>query len=173
MKDRDDARVNQNSGVSIMAKTMQVASAKDTKPVVRDMVFYSVIKEIWMLDYFAFKIPIFKCDWVENKNSIRIDELEFTLVELGKVGHKFDSFTLASQAKQVFYVPDQLDTKWSIALSAPQSEYYDEGNGYALFDCGENDTQISLLPNVESFDVVDESSSNYAREDVKGTWIDN
>lgn len=105
-KDRDDARVNHNRGVSIVATTMQVASAKDSNPVRSNMNFYGVIREIWILDYYNFNIPVFKCDWVDNKNNVKVDELSFTSVKLSRVGHKSDSFILASQVKLVIYVPD-------------------------------------------------------------------
>ena len=39
-------RVVQNSGVSLTAKTIQVASAKDLNPVECDMTFYGRIEEI-------------------------------------------------------------------------------------------------------------------------------
>ena len=61
----DEKRVTQNSGVSIVAKTPQVASVKDNNLIYAYMTFYGVIKEIWELNYHSFKIPIFKCDWVE------------------------------------------------------------------------------------------------------------
>jgi hypothetical protein len=171
-RDHDDSRVTQNSGVSITAKTMQVAGTKDKNPVITDMVFYGVIQEIWMLDYFSFQIPLFKCDWVDSRNNIKVDELGFTSVELGRVGHKSDSFILASQAKQVFYVQDQLNTKWSLVLSTPQKVYYEEGNGEDFFDFCGDEIHANILPSVETFDVIDDSPSTYTREDIEGTWID-
>ena len=152
-----------------MAKTLQVASAKDTRPVTTEMMFYGVIKEIWMLDYISFMIPVFKCDRVDSKNGIKVDELGFTSVDLSRVGHKSDSFILASQAKQVFYVPDQLDPKWSIVLSSPQRKYYDEDNDDDLIG---DEISVNVLPNAEIFDVIDESPSAYARNDCEGIWID-
>ncbi|XP_073139031.1 uncharacterized protein [Henckelia pumila] len=68
-KERDDVRVTQNSGVSLVAKTMQVSSAKEKNPIMADMVFYGLIEEIWSLDYHNFQIPMFKCHWVENNNA--------------------------------------------------------------------------------------------------------
>lgn len=73
-KDRDDARVVQNSGVSLVAKTIQVASAKDVNPVEGDMTFYGIIEEIWELDYHAFKAPLFLCKWAANDRGIKIDD---------------------------------------------------------------------------------------------------
>ncbi|KAL6337725.1 hypothetical protein AAG906_037319 [Vitis piasezkii] len=78
IKNRDEARVNQNSGVSIVASTMQIASSKDKNPMLGDMCFYGIITEIWDLDYNMFNI----C------NGVKVDELGFTLVDLSKIGHK-------------------------------------------------------------------------------------
>ena len=69
----------------LVAKTMQVASVKDSKLIGRDMVFYSVIKEIRMIDYFAFKIPVFKCDWVENKIALGYTNLDSLISNLVKL----------------------------------------------------------------------------------------
>ena len=64
---------------------MQIASAKDKNPVLGEMCFYGVVKKIWDLDYNMFKIFVFKCDWVDNKSGIKVDELGFTLVDLQKI----------------------------------------------------------------------------------------
>ena len=56
-------------------------------------------------------IFVFKCDWVDSRNDVRVDELGFTLVALSKIGHKSDPFILATQAQQVFYVKDQVDPR--------------------------------------------------------------
>lgn len=90
---------------------MQISTAKDKHPIIGNVVFYGVITEIWELDYCKFKIPMFKCDWVDSRNGVKVDELGFTLVDLNRIGHTSDPFILASQAKQVFYVQDQLDNR--------------------------------------------------------------
>ncbi|RVW84608.1 hypothetical protein CK203_048116 [Vitis vinifera] len=128
-KERDDLRATQNSGVSIVASTMQIASAKDQNPVFGELCFYGIITEIWDLDYTMFRISIFKCDWVDNKNGIKVDDLGFTLVDFNKIAHKSDPFILTSQAKQVFYVQDQLDPRWSVVLSTPQKDFLDMEGG--------------------------------------------
>nr|CAN78569.1 hypothetical protein VITISV_021512 [Vitis vinifera] len=45
-KERDDLRATQNSGVSIVASTMEIASAKDQNPVFGELCFYGIITEI-------------------------------------------------------------------------------------------------------------------------------
>ncbi|TYK29669.1 putative polyprotein [Cucumis melo var. makuwa] len=85
-KSSEKDRSVQNSGVSLVAKTMQVSSSKDKNLIIGDMPFYGVIQEIWELNYNTFNVPVFKCDWVQNSGGVRIDELElkdkiFTTVE--------------------------------------------------------------------------------------------
>ena len=108
-KECENIRTTQNSGVSIIAKTMQFSNYKDKNPVESDMTFYGVIREIWKLDYITFQLPVFLCDWVEINNSVREYELGFTLVNLNRICHKNDPFILATQAKPVFYINDSLD----------------------------------------------------------------
>ena len=45
-KERDDLRATQNSGVSIVASTMQIASANDQKLMFGELCFYRIINEI-------------------------------------------------------------------------------------------------------------------------------
>ncbi|XP_060965667.1 uncharacterized protein LOC133034576 [Cannabis sativa] len=122
-KSRDDAREVQNSGIRIVAETMHFASAKDRNPVLGTMTYYGVIEEIWELNYFAFRIPLFKCSWVDNNVGVKTDELGFTLVDLSKRGSKNDPFIMASQAAQVFYISDPANDKWSIVLSTPERRF--------------------------------------------------
>ena len=59
---------------------------------------------------------IFKCDWVESNNGIKVDKLGFTCINLSKLGHKYDPFILASQVNQMFYVDDPMESGWFIAF---------------------------------------------------------
>ncbi|XP_073120763.1 uncharacterized protein [Henckelia pumila] len=172
-KECDDTRVVQNSGVSLIAKTMQVASAKDKHPVVSDMIFFGVIQEIWVLDYHKYQVPMFKCNWVENNNGIKVDDLGFTLANLKRVGFKSDSFILASQAKQVFYIEDPQDPTWHVVLTTPTKEYIE----FISEDVLENSVihyqsfTRGFLP-MEPLDVdeKDENEPPCIREDCDGTW---
>ena len=60
--ERDELHTTQNSGVSVVASTMQIASAKNKNPIFGELCFYGVISEIWDLDYTMFMILVFKCD---------------------------------------------------------------------------------------------------------------
>ncbi|KAL6329554.1 hypothetical protein AAG906_022131 [Vitis piasezkii] len=152
---------------------MQIASAKDQKPVFGELCFYGIINEIWDLDYTMFRIPVFKCDWIDNKNGIKVDDLGFTLVDFNKIAHKSDPFILASQAKQVFYVQDQLDPRWSVVLSTPQKDFLDKERSDDLVDNSiEHHPFIGTLP-VEAFDAMDDSDAICIRGDCEGIWIEN
>ncbi|KAI5317354.1 hypothetical protein L3X38_037061 [Prunus dulcis] len=59
-KAQDDVRTVQNSGVYLLAHTMQVATAKDKNLIVSNMCFYGVIQEIWDLDYQKFRILVLR-----------------------------------------------------------------------------------------------------------------
>lgn len=77
----DEARVVQNNRITLMAKTLQISSVIDNNPFFfSNMTFYSIIRDIWELEYHQFRILVFKYDWVKSNNGIKIDEYEFTLV---------------------------------------------------------------------------------------------
>ncbi|KAA0038147.1 hypothetical protein E6C27_scaffold36G003750 [Cucumis melo var. makuwa] len=83
---------------------------------------------------FYTKLIVFRCDWVENNNGMKIDDLGFVLVDLKRIGHKYDSFLMATQARQVFYVEDPSDARWSIVLTPPQRDCEDQSNDDELGD---------------------------------------
>ncbi|KAM6570329.1 hypothetical protein CsatB_018314 [Cannabis sativa] len=174
-KSRDDAREVQNSGIRIVAETMHFASAKDRNPVLGTMTYYGVIEEIWELNYFAFRIPLFKCSWVDNNVGVKTDELGFTLVDLSKRGSKNDPFIMASQAAQVFYISDPANDKWSIVLSTPERRFLeteeDEENADLCYDdfiVGQpiHEQLMGIDRNIEEDDV------EYIRNDInEGIWV--
>ncbi|KAL6336240.1 hypothetical protein AAG906_011122 [Vitis piasezkii] len=108
--------------------------------------------EIRDLDYTMFRIPVFKCDWVDNRNGIKLMTL----------------------AKQVFYVQDQHDPRWSVVLSTPQKDFLDRERGDDLVDNFiEHHPFIGALPQVEAFDAMDDSDAICMRGDCEGIWIEN
>nr|CAN66225.1 hypothetical protein VITISV_006068 [Vitis vinifera] len=172
-KESDELRATQNSGVSIIASTLQIANAKDQNLVFGDLCFYGIITKIWDLDYTMFRIPIFKCDWVDNRNGIKVNDLGFTLVDFNKTTHKSNPFILASQTKQVFYVQDQRDPRWSVVLST-QKDFLDQERGDDLVDNFiEHHPFIKALPQVEAFDAMDDLDAICMRGDCEGIWIEN
>ena len=136
-------------------------------------VFYGVIEEIWELDYHSFRIPMFKCLWVENNSGIKVDDLGFTLVNFNKIGFKSDSFILGRQAKQVFYIEDPQDPTWSVVLANPSWEYP---------ECSDSDELREEVIQHQCFskglppmdvDGTNENDQLCLRKDCDGTWVDN
>lgn len=170
-KDRDDARVVQNSGVSVVAKAVQVCGAKDLNPVESDMTFYGIILEVWELDYHNFKAPLFLCKWAENDKGIKIDDLGFTLVDFNRQGHKKDKYISVDQVHQVFYIEDPVDPAWSIVLTATTRDYQDLYNDDDL-----GDTIMEHPPfccNIPPCDVTTDDVAHSVRPNVEGTWVKN
>ncbi|KAI5343870.1 hypothetical protein L3X38_011746 [Prunus dulcis] len=173
IKAQDDVRTTQNSGVYLLAHTMQVASAKDKNPILSNMGFYGVIQEIWDLDYQKFTIPVFRCDWIDSSGLV-VDELGFTLVDLSKIGHRNDQFVLASQVKQIFFIDDPMHRGWSVVLSMPNREYNDvigdEVLGDVIIEC---EPFTRGMPNVDTFDeLVGELGSQNIRGGCEDIWIE-
>ncbi|KAI5338317.1 hypothetical protein L3X38_017588 [Prunus dulcis] len=125
-KAQDDVRTVQNSGVYLLAHTMQVASAKDKNPIVSNM---------------------------DNTSGLVVDELGFTLVDLSKIGHRNDQFVMAFQVKQVFYVDDPMHRGWSVVLSMLNRECNDVIGDDVLGDTRiECEPFTRGIPNVDTFD---------------------
>ncbi|KAL0544322.1 hypothetical protein IC582_019435 [Cucumis melo] len=153
---------------------MQVFSSKDKNPVMSDMTFYGVIREIWEIDYHQLSFILFKCDWVDNRNGVKVDELGFTIVDLKRIGHKSDSFILATQAKQVLYVQDSANPEWSVVLTSPQrtieEDFFEDEIGDMLQECGYE--TIKRIPNVNTPNETDDTNSTYIRHDCEGRWVE-
>nr|GEV18419.1 hypothetical protein [Tanacetum cinerariifolium] len=72
------------------------------------------------------QILLFNSDSVTHRaGGVKRGNLGYTLVDLDNLGHKVDPFILASQARQVFYVKDQIDKKLSIVFKTPPKNYKD------------------------------------------------
>lgn len=77
----DVERSTQDSGVSIEADTVCQSSANDNSHTVGKVSYYGVIRDIVLLDYYSFKVPIFRCDWANHETGIKMED-DFTLVNL-------------------------------------------------------------------------------------------
>ncbi|XP_021768464.1 uncharacterized protein LOC110732769 [Chenopodium quinoa] len=112
---QDDKTTMQNSGVKVIGLSSEFVSKHDKTLVDRKKFYYGVIEEIIELDYVDFKMPLFRCKWADISRGVKKDEQgNLTLVNFGRPGHLADPFILASQAKQVFYMADPANRKWSV-----------------------------------------------------------
>ncbi|XP_024196093.1 uncharacterized protein LOC112199289 [Rosa chinensis] len=173
-KRRDNLLQRQSSGVYLVAETPQVASARDKNPITHDMSFYGVITEIWELDYDHFRVPIFKCDWVENEKGVRVDEFGFTLVNLNRKGHQNDSFVLGKCVQHIFYAQDPIDHRWLVVLKVPKKDYADSVSMDELGDTViSHHAGASTVPAIQSLDhVTDEEPTGYLRAGEEDIFVD-
>ena len=94
---QDEKSTNQNSGVRI--DIIGNDGNKDS--------YFGVIKEIWELEYGPLMIPLFRCQWVNRAGGgIMIDRYGMTIMDFKKIRYKDESFVLAKDVAQVFYVKD-------------------------------------------------------------------
>ncbi|KAG7536624.1 MFS transporter superfamily [Arabidopsis suecica] len=122
----DMKRKTQNSGVTYEAFSMCRSSAKDTRLQADIVTYFGVIKEIILLDYHMFQVPIFKCHWANKGNGVK-EEDGFTLVNLHLNQSAFlqDPYILAAQAKQVFYSREDDSSPWYVVMKAPPRGYHE------------------------------------------------
>nr|KYP38258.1 hypothetical protein KK1_040505 [Cajanus cajan] len=116
----------QNSGIMIVAQSVHFSTKNDNNPIKASMCYFGVIEDIWEVDYGPFRVPVFKCKWVDSNSGVKIDEFGFTLVDLNKVGHKEEPFIMAIQVKLVFYVTGPSNNRWSVALQGRSNNIGDE-----------------------------------------------
>ena len=161
----NDGIVYQNSGVSVEAVDLHISKEVATR---KKAFYYGILQEIWGLDYRFRRIPLFKCDWVNSKNGgVKHDSLGYTLVDLNSLGHKDDPFILASQARQVFYVKDQLDKRLSIVFKTPTKNYRDTYDDVdEEFSTVIHEQNDNILPKVNL-----QAKDDYYRTDCEGIVI--
>jgi len=122
----------QNSRVSVDSHSNHFCSVSDNNPVQAFMPYYGVIEEIWELDYYEFRVVVFKCLWVNGNTRVRKDKMGFTLVDLENVVYNDDPFIMAKQARQVFYVQDPCDSRWSVVLQGRTTSMGERIDGSTL-----------------------------------------
>ncbi|CAL1407368.1 unnamed protein product [Linum trigynum] len=91
--------------------------------------FYGVIDEILVVEYVKDKkVVLFKCEWFKldgRKKGIQTDG-HVTSINVGSLWYENDSFILADQAKQVFYLKDtKLGKDWKVVRKCRHRHIFD------------------------------------------------
>ncbi|CAN1159469.1 hypothetical protein LINPERHAP2_LOCUS22730 [Linum perenne] len=80
--------------------------------------FYGVLVDIIQLDYVRDKsVFLFKCDWydVDKRKSRILEDGALTSIRVDRLWYGNDSYVLATQANQVFYIDDpKLGINWRV-----------------------------------------------------------
>ncbi|XP_042472164.1 uncharacterized protein LOC122054799 [Zingiber officinale] len=158
----DVGRSTQDSGVSVEDDTIWQSSSTDSHTVER-LSYYGVIRDIVLLDYYFFKVPVFRCDWANPGTGIKMDD-GFTLVNLHQGLRTFenDPFILASKAKQVFYSRENDESNWYVLLKASPRDIHN-------MDLLEEDAYTSSKPlDVSRLDINITEKEPYSRNECEG-----
>ncbi|CAA7017951.1 unnamed protein product [Microthlaspi erraticum] len=67
-------RKTQNSGVTYEAFSICRSTARDTRLEADIVGYYGVIKEILLLDYHMFSVPVFKFTWANAGNGVKEED---------------------------------------------------------------------------------------------------
>jgi hypothetical protein len=177
----DENRGFQSSGVALAAETTWFERGNDDNEAVGKNLYYGIGKEILGLNYHhKGNLVLFKCDWVDNhvhNKWVRTDQFGITTVNfkhLFNTNEKIsdEPFILASQAVQVFYVADPIDTEWvAVVQQKPWDLYGSEDVENDILD-DDNDVAMTipyLNPNV-NVSVVAECVP-CARTDIDGIIV--
>ena len=92
---------------------------------------------------------------------MHVDDLGFALIDLAKIGSKEDPFIMTYQAKQVFYVKDPSNERWSIVIKG-RTEYDIDNHDDSIVQHADNSFSRHLPPINEENDV----------HEIHATWSD-
>jgi hypothetical protein len=78
--------------------------------------YYGQIQEISELDFHGFKIPLFRCNWVDAIRGVVQDKYGFISVDLNCQGYKLEPFVLAKHVAQVFCVSNTTNKRLKVVI---------------------------------------------------------
>nr|GEX43839.1 hypothetical protein [Tanacetum cinerariifolium]GEX43849.1 hypothetical protein [Tanacetum cinerariifolium] len=114
--------------------------------------YYGKLTNIIEVEYFCgYKIMLFQCDWVNNRlyRGLKKDKYGFPLVNFSRpvihTGKNFkgDPFIISTQARQVFYIEDLKDVRWSHVIMTKPRDIYDTGTNVNKDD---DDSYTQCMP---------------------------
>ncbi|XP_076941291.1 uncharacterized protein LOC143610795 [Bidens hawaiensis] len=170
--DRDKKSAVQNSGVTLIASTTELyGQRRETMIKIAKDSYYGVIQEIWELDYHDFKIPLFRCKWVNNRTGVQVDKYGFTLVDLATDGYRSEPFVMAKHVTQVFFVKDPSKPRYHIVF---QGKRHILGVDNVVNE--EEDDHFDDLPpfsvDIEPSDYENMRHTTYLRDDIDEIYVD-
>ena len=130
------------------------------------MSYFGIIHEIWEVDYVTFKVPIFKCEWVDSNLGVWTNDLGFTLVDLNKMSDTDEPFIMAIQARNFFYVIDPANQKWSVVLEGRNMHVNDDEDCLDILET----TSFSSRTIQDKVDDVTDDIHAIRSDDNEGIW---
>ncbi|XP_071918866.1 uncharacterized protein [Coffea arabica] len=158
-------RKTQNSGVTVNATTSSFASIRDQNPVLSELVYFGVLKNVVELIYGGRRVVLFECDWISNGSRMKQDADGFTVVNFANVRPHVEPFIPASQASQVFYVEDPTDKDWQVVISTTARDGYNMGTTMDVETYLQSDVGNPVVEN-------ENEEISWVREDGLGIEVD-
>ncbi|XP_027156247.1 uncharacterized protein LOC113757030 [Coffea eugenioides] len=158
-------RKTQNSGVTVNATTSSFAGIRDQNPVLSELVYFGVLKNVVELIYGGRRVVLFECDWISNGSRMKQDADGFTVVNFANVRPHVEPFILASQASQVFYVEDPTDKDWQVVISTTARGGYNMGTTMDVETYLQSDVGNPVVEN-------ENEEISWVREDGLGIEVD-
>jgi len=161
----------ENNGVSVDGQSDHFSSVSDNNLIHASMPYYGVIEDIWELDYGQFRVHVFNYRWVNGNTGVKQDKLGFTLVDLQKGGYNDDPFIMAVQARQVFYVQDPSNWRWSVVVQGRKFSMtdYSDGSSVDVSDMSAVCQQMPIINATDQDDVVHATRNDH----YEGLWENN
>ncbi|XP_021853263.2 uncharacterized protein [Spinacia oleracea] len=117
--ERERFRKTQNSGVFVEADGQE---------------YYGRLQDIFELNYYgSFKVIMFRCEWVDIHRGLKTNPNGSVRVNFSKLMHTGrnlhdDPFVFSSQAKQCFYIEDEIQQGWSHVVKTKPRDFFDIGD---------------------------------------------
>ncbi|KAK4736877.1 hypothetical protein R3W88_000574 [Solanum pinnatisectum] len=132
---REQGSKTQNSGVFLISDTSCIASSVDRCARQADLPYYGKLEDIIELNYYGrFKVILFKCLWADTTRNrgYKTDAWKFNCVNFSKLirtgdREDHDPYIEASQANMVYYVDDETDKEWSVAVHLKPRDLFEMG----------------------------------------------
>ncbi|XP_071688039.1 uncharacterized protein [Rutidosis leptorrhynchoides] len=160
----------ENSRVILQALTSSFSSARDNDPIVGDVTYYGVLKDIIELQYGdEKKVVLFHCDWISSGSKIKVDENGFTTLDFRGLKQTKEPYILALQAQEVFYVADPVRKDWKVVIKTTPRDNFDIDEQICIDDVEthlQSDTPMGPQ-------LVENETINMVRGDLDGAIIGN
>ncbi|XP_019241074.1 PREDICTED: uncharacterized protein LOC109221072 [Nicotiana attenuata] len=180
MKQSEEFKVTQNSGVMVISKTESYASTSDNTPKSTNITYYGRLNDIVELNYYEeLKVVLFKCDWVDvtKGRGVKEYDLGFKLVNFSCLTdsgdrERHEPFILAEQAQQVIFVQDPKDHEWFVPRLIKPRDIFNMGEENSLQFASSMQSDATDLALLENTRVPEDEYNDWVRSGVDGIVID-
>ena len=165
-RDRDLHLKSQNSGIFVKGDDST-----------GNLDYFGTLTDIIQLNYLGeSSVILFKGDWwdVYHKSGYKVDKFGFPMVNITKKLKTDESYVLASQVQQVYYVKDIKEPNWMVVVKTKPRDLFDlPDDGVGDEPCQVNeDFGFTFQESTSEPDIVSMKRFDLASETVNGNPID-